>query len=118
LQFANLSKEGRPMTTKLGIVTTLGVLLLGAGLIGRVTTSGHAASARDSAHHTFYPVLGDRVVVRSAQVSCKVEAGEVGKPTLFCQHSPAPHYQVVFYRDALFVWKIGNPDKPAFHARP
>jgi len=48
-----------------------------------------------------------------------VVSQEGGATNTICGHTPLARarYSVVFYRDNLFVYRNGRPDKPVFSAR-
>ena len=59
---------------------------------------------------------GDLVRVPGAATRC-VASGEGGIPNLFCTRMAGGRYQVVLNADSIFVWRVGDPDDPAFSAR-
>jgi hypothetical protein len=71
--------------------------------------SAHAAGTR-----LIVAKRGDTVRFAGVAVTCRLAPGEVGALSLLCVHTPRAHFQVVYYRDSLTVYRIGNPDKPAF----
>jgi len=59
---------------------------------------------------------GDVVRIPAAATRC-VASAEGGIPNLFCTRTPGGRYQVVVNADSIFVWKVGEPDDPAFSVR-
>jgi hypothetical protein len=74
-----------------------------------------AAQAKVS--RTYTVRVGDRVLVPSVGQQCSVYT-EGGSPELYCVRLQGPRHQVSFYRDIIFVWKVGDPDHPAWSGKP
>jgi hypothetical protein len=90
-------------------------LLIGlAFLIGRATAPDASDAAQKSRVYTGR--AGDVFRVPAAAARCTVSA-EGGSPDLYCVHTPAPRHQVYFFRDAILVWRNGNPDAPVFSTK-
>jgi len=87
---------------------------LAAGFVLGRETAG-SASAEPSGH-VFRIQSGDVVRVPSTATRC-VASQEVGIANFFCTRTPRGRHQVVFYKDRVFVWRVGQPDRPAFVAR-
>jgi hypothetical protein len=87
----------------------------GTAFVGGQLTSTRPADA--SATHAYVLRKGDKITMPAINQACVV-SGEGGAPDLFCARSQRPHHQVVFFRDSILVWKVGNPDKPAWSGRP
>ena len=50
-------------------------------------------------------------MVRALLAATRCEAsGEAGFSDLFCTRSPEARYQVVFYKDSVEVFRVGDPD--------
>ena len=82
--------------------------------IGQLTTT-NAAQAKTSRFYTLR--LGDRVFVPSVGQLCTVST-EGGATDLFCARPRGAHHQVVFFSDSILLWKVGNPDNPAWSGKP
>jgi hypothetical protein len=54
---------------------------------------------------------GDAARAPLAATRCEA-SGEGGRPNLFCTRTPGGRYQVVFYEDAVLIFRVGNPDNP------
>jgi len=88
------------------------VIALGAAFfVGRASQPTSAGAQVRS--HVYVARSGDTVRVPAAAVRCKV-TGEAGRPDFFCERIPTGRYQVVFFTDMVQVWRVGNPNKPAF----
>jgi hypothetical protein len=88
-------------------------LALGAGfLLGRETADSPSAVERDP---VFVARAGDVVRAPAAATRC-VAGQEGGTPNLLCARTPRGRHQVVFYSDRVFVFRVGDPDTPAFVA--
>jgi hypothetical protein len=77
----------------------------------RTSTAGAAAAHRYTLH------LGDRVTIPAIRQVCSVET-EARAANLFCQRQRKPRHQVAIFRDNILVWKVGNPDHPAWSGKP
>jgi hypothetical protein len=75
--------------------------IAGSFLIGRAT----AAEQAD----------GDVFRAKAVAMQC-LAAQEGGAPSVICSHVPGARYSVVFFRDNLFVYRNGEPDRPVFSA--
>jgi hypothetical protein len=97
-------------------VLAVGLGILGAFVVGRATVRD---SAPVTAQRTFVLRVGDTASVPAASTRCLVTQ-EGGAASTVCSHFPRPSYSVVFFKNDLFVYKNGNPDKPVFsaHGRP
>jgi len=82
--------------------------------VGRIGT-GPAAKA--SAAHRYTLRLGDRVTIPSVNQRCAVYT-EGGAPELFCARPLHPRHQVTIFSDNILIWKVGNPDRPAWSGKP
>jgi hypothetical protein len=77
----------------------------------------HTSTAAASSTHKYTLRLGDKAVIPAIRQICSVYS-EGGAIELFCQKTRKPHHQVTIYRDSILVWKVGDPDHPAWHGRP
>ncbi|HEY2776400.1 MAG TPA: hypothetical protein VGI77_00720 [Gaiellaceae bacterium] len=83
-------------------------------VIGRLSGLG---SARASSAHVYTLRTGDKILIPVINQRCSV-SGEGGSPDLFCSRAKGPTHQVVFFRNSILVWKVGNPDRPAWSGKP
>jgi hypothetical protein len=88
---------------------------VGAAFLGSQLTSARPANA--AASHSYTLRMGDKVTIPSINKVCSVYM-EGGAPDLFCTKQHGAHHQVVIFRDAILVWKVGNPDQPAWMGKP
>jgi len=88
---------------------------LAAGFIAGIAAQTSVANA--SASHRYTLRVGDKVAIPAVRQHCAVEL-EGGAPNLFCARTLHAHHQVTIFRDNILVWKIGDPDHPAWHGRP
>lgn len=95
---------------------SLPLLMAAAFLVGHAT-SPSVASAKTSAH-VYTGRFGDVFRVPAAATRCLVSA-EAGAANVHCAHMPIARarYEVVFYKNNLFVYRYGHPDNPVFSAR-
>ncbi|HTE83954.1 MAG TPA: hypothetical protein VK821_04415 [Dehalococcoidia bacterium] len=100
---------------RLSMLAFLPLLAL-AFIAGRTTSLGTASAT--TASHIYTGRIGDSFRVPAAATRC-VASTEGGAADLICAHTPVAlaRYEVVFYKDNLFVFRNGNPDKPVFSAR-
>jgi hypothetical protein len=90
------------------------VLLIAASFaVGRATAPD---SALATANRVYTGRQGDVFRVPSAATRCIVSQ-EGGFPRLYCARIGGGRYTVDFYKSSLYVWRNGNPDRPAFSAR-
>jgi len=87
----------------------------GAAFLGGQLASIRPANA--SATHRYVLRKGDKITIPAIDQVCIV-SGEGGAPDLFCARSRRPHHQIVFFRDSILAWKVGNPDQPVWSGRP
>jgi hypothetical protein len=88
-------------------------LALGAGfLLGRQTADSPSTAESD---RVFVARAGDIVRAPAAATRC-IAGQEAGTPNLFCTRIPRGRHQVVFSSDRVFVFRVGDPDSPAFVA--
>jgi len=87
--------------------------LAAAFLLGLATSPG--ASSAAAGGHVYTGRQGDTFLVPGAAVRCDASE-EAGAPNLMCRHLPSARYSVVFFKDALFVYRNGK-DNPVFSAR-
>jgi len=99
---------------RLIMTTVLAGAIGGAFVVGQVTGASPAeASATRS--HTLR--LGDRVAIPAISQVCTASA-EGGAVDLFCARPQNARHQVAIFRDSILVWKVGNPDRPAWTGKP
>jgi len=92
------------------------MLIVGTFVLGRATAPGAAPAATDTRVYTGR--TGDVFRVPASSTRCVVSQ-EGGAANTMCRHTPLAlaRYDVVFYRDNLFVYRNGRPDNPVFSAR-
>ena len=95
------------------IVVTVAAVAAGASGAAVIRTSGAEAAAA----HKYTLHLGDKITVPAIRQVCWVEA-EGGAPELFCSKQRRPRHQVTIFRDRILVWKVGDPDHPAWTGKP
>ena len=61
--------------------------------------------------------VGDRVAIPAIKQVCTVST-EGGAVDLFCARPRSAHHEVTIFRDSILVWKVGNPDRPAWSGKP
>jgi hypothetical protein len=97
-------------------VVFLPLALAAAFLLGRASNPSAAGSA--TATHVYTGRLYDVFRVPGAAVRCEVGA-EAGSQKLSCEHVPyaRARFEVVYARDNVLVFRLGNPHKPVWSAR-
>jgi hypothetical protein len=92
------------------------VLLVGVGvLVGSVLTRTHAANASSTHHYTLR--LGDKVSIPAIGQVCTLATEGTAK-NLLCSKPRKARHQVVIFGNDIFVYKVGNPDRPAWAGKP
>ena len=86
----------------------------GSFVIGQMTG---ARAAKASATHAYTLHLGDKVTIPTIRQVCSVSM-EGGAAELFCARQRNTKHQVTIFRDNILVWKVGNPDRPAWSGKP
>jgi hypothetical protein len=89
-------------------------MLGGVFVAGQMTGTG-AAKASTARAYTLR--IGDKVAIPAISQVCSVST-EGGAVDLFCARPRNAHHQVTIFRDNILVWKIGNPDRPAWTGKP
>jgi hypothetical protein len=82
--------------------------------IGRIATT---PAAEASAAHRYTLRVGDKVTIPAVNQRCAVNT-EGGAPVLFCARPRHPRHQMTIFRDSILIWKVGNPDRPAWSGKP
>jgi predicted lipoprotein len=82
--------------------------------IGKIAT---APAAEASAAHRYTLRVGDKVTIPAVKQRCAVYT-EGGAPELYCARQLHPRHQVTIFRDSIVIWKVGNPDRPAWSGKP
>jgi hypothetical protein len=77
-------------------------------------------SARPAPRSRVFYTLRTGDVARAPLAATRCEAsGEAGIPNLFCTRTPRGRYQVVFYKNDVLIFRVGDPDNPrAVHWKP
>jgi hypothetical protein len=98
------------------LVATAALLigLGGAFAVGQVT---HTSTAEASASHRYTLRVGDKVTIPVINQVCSVST-EGGAVDLFCARPRDAHHQVTIFGNNILVWKVGNPDRPAWSGKP
>lgn len=99
---------------RLSTAVACAAALAAAFVVGQLTGTRPAAA---SAAHVYTLRMGDKVSIPAINQACTVSA-EGGATDLFCARARGAHHQVVFYRDNILVWTVGNPDNAAWHGKP
>lgn len=73
--------------------------------------------AHAAATHIYRLRAGDKVKIPTIQQTCVLSA-EGGAPELFCERPRNPRHQVTIFSDNILIWKVGNPDHPAWSGKP
>lgn len=89
------------------------LLALAAAFLLGQAAGPRASSAAAAGSHVYTGRQGDVFFVPGAAVRCDASE-EAGAPNLICRHLPSARYSVVFFKDALFVYRNGKPDNPVF----
>jgi uncharacterized protein YecT (DUF1311 family) len=89
----------------LGVIATLAVVAV-AVLVGSRDSKRSTPARPAPRSHVIYTLRqGD--VVRDPQTATRCEAsGEGGSPNLFCTRTTKGRHQIVFYKDAVFVFDL------------
>ena len=96
----------------------LGAVLVAAALIGfSIGKIATAPAAEASAAHRYTLRVGDKVTIPAIKQRCAVYM-EGDAPELYCARPLHPRHQVAIFRDSILIWKIGNPDRPAWSGKP
>jgi len=93
------------------------VLVAGAVMgfsIGKVASTPAAGA---TGTHLYTLRLGDKVTIPAIRQRCAVYT-EGGAPELYCARPRLPRHQVTIFRHSILIWKVGNPDRPAWSGRP
>jgi hypothetical protein len=90
------------------VITASGSLVVGQ------MTGPRSAEASPTRAYTLR--IGDKVAVPAINQVCTVSTeGE----RLICSARPRKaHHQVTIFRGSILVWKVGNPDRPAWAGKP
>ena len=103
------------MTAKRFIATLALIGCVGASFVIGQMTSIRPAEA--SATRAYVLRLGDKVSVPAINQRCVVST-EGGATDLFCARPRNAHHQVAIFRNSILVWRVGNPDDPAWSGKP
>jgi hypothetical protein len=102
----------RPSTRHIGAVVL--AACGGSFVIGQMTA---APTAKASATRVYTLHVGDKVTIPAIRQVCSVST-EGGAANLFCARQRNAKHQVTIFRDNILVWKVGNPDRPAWSGKP
>jgi len=92
-------------------------VLAGAAIGFSIPTLAAAPGAEASATHRYTLRIGDKIAIPAVNQRCAVYT-EGGAPELYCARPRHPRHQVTIFKDSILVWKVGNPDRPAWSGRP
>jgi hypothetical protein len=96
----------------------LAAVVVGAAAIGfSIGKIATAPAAEASAAQRYTLRVGDRVTIPAVKQRCAVFM-EGGAPELYCARLRHPRHQVTIFRDSILIWKVGNPDRPAWSGKP
>ena len=96
----------------------LAAMLVAAAAIGfSIGKIAAAPAAEASAAHRYTLRVGDKVTIPAVNQRCAVYK-EGGAPELYCARLRHPRHQVTIFRDSILIWKVGNPDRPAWSGKP
>jgi hypothetical protein len=97
-------------------VIACAALLIGGAFAAGFLAGGGGDAAASEAARTYTGRRGDVFRVPTIGVRC-VAAQEGGSPNLLCRYAPRGRYDVVFFREILYVYRRGAPDDPVFVGR-
>jgi hypothetical protein len=106
-----LQRARRPLL----LLACAALAIAGAFAAGLLAGGGGSAAA-DEQTRTFTGRRGDVFRVPAIGVRC-VASQEGGSPRLLCRHAPSGRYDVVLFRESLYVYRRGSPDDPVFFGR-
>jgi hypothetical protein len=96
----------------------LAAVVVAAGAVGfSIAKIATTPAAEASAAHRYTLRIGDRVTIPAVKQRCAVYT-EGGAPELYCARPLHPRHQVTIFRDSILIWKVGNPDRPAWSGKP
>jgi hypothetical protein len=82
--------------------------------IGKVVS---APAAEASAAHRYTLHVGDTATIPAVSQRCAVHT-EGGSPEFYCARPLHPRHQVTIFPDSILIWKVGNPNRPAWSGKP
>jgi hypothetical protein len=95
------------------LVGLLVLLIPAAFFFGRETRSNTTQTPLGTSTPILEYTMREDDTVRFPSAATRCEATqEGGVPTLFCRRDPEGRHQVVFSRDTIFVFRVGDPDNP------
>jgi hypothetical protein len=86
----------------------------GSFVFGQMTGTG---AAKASGMRVYTLRIGDKLTIPAINQVCSVST-EGGAADLFCARHRNAKHQVTIFRDNILVWKVGNPDHPAWAGKP
>jgi hypothetical protein len=105
-------------------VNTQRRLVLAAALVAAAATGFSAgkiatapAAEASAVAHRYTLRVGDKVTIPAVNQRCAVYK-EGGSPEFYCARPRHPRHQVTIFRDSILIWKVGNPDRPAWSGKP
>jgi hypothetical protein len=112
----NSKEEATSVNTRRRLILAAALVaaaVIGFG-VGKITT---APAAKASAGRRYTLRVGDTATIPSVSQRCAVYT-EGGFPELYCARSLHPRHQVTLFRGSIVIWKVGNPDRPAWSGKP
>jgi hypothetical protein len=96
----------------LGVALTLAVSAVVLVLVGGRESKKNVAARPVPRSRVFHTLrTGDVARAPLAATRCEASA-EGGTPNLFCTRILGGRYQVVFYKDVVLIFRVGDPDNP------
>jgi hypothetical protein len=95
----------------------LAAVLVAAAIGFSIGKIAAAPAAEASAAHRYTLRIGDKVTIPVVNQRCAVYK-EGGAPEFYCARPRQPRHQVTIFRDSILIWKVGNPDRPAWSGKP
>ena len=94
------------------LLPCLPAALAAAFVLGRAADPPTAVGALST--HVYNGRMYDVFRVPRAAVRCEIRSQSIS-----CEHVPYSnaHYEVVFYKDNMVVYRLGNPHNPVWSAR-
>jgi hypothetical protein len=99
-----------PLAAAVALIVVTAVATAGALSVRQATAASRG--------HVYWLKEGDTAVLNGARVKCTA-FNEGGAPELYCRKSAGgPKHEVSFFRNQIFVYANGQPDKPVWSGTP
>ena len=95
----------------------LAAVLVGTAIGFSIAKLAAAPGAEASAAHRYTLRVGDKITIPAVNQRCAVYM-EGGAPEFYCARLLHPRHQVMIFRNDIQIWKVGNPDRPAWSGKP